>query len=128
MKNTRGIKNRVRTIKSLREDAKISSEQIKAAQTELLDLLDEDGLADDGYSFNDDDYGVLRVTVVQPTKTDVDVNALRKLLTAEQWEAVTSRVLDMGKLEAAMKAEEVDPKVVAKATTTTPGTRYVKVV
>lgn len=74
-----------------------------------------------------DGKSLVTATVVRGARAVLDEGMLQKNLGSTLWNKVTTRVLDRKKLEAYVASNEVDPMVVARATSEVPNKPYVKI-
>lgn len=68
----------------------------------------------------------IRATTVQGSMTKWDSEVLQEILNKSQWNAVTTRQLDVGLLEAMVEAGKITAQALAPALTVTPKKPYVK--
>lgn len=71
--------------------------------------------------------GDIKGTLVAGTRIIIDEEKLRGALTAAQWKKVSKSVLDKEKLEAHMVTGDVDPNIVASASTEKDVKPYIRV-
>lgn len=71
--------------------------------------------------------GAVKGTLVAGTRITIDEDALKKALSAAQWKKVTKQVLDKERLEAHIVTGDVDPNVVAAASTEKDTKPYIRV-
>lgn len=103
-------------------NAKARVDDLKAkvlAELEANDVTTHNIKRQDGTS--------ITVTRVQAHSLVFDDARLRASLTATQWNSITKKVLDRAKLEKAVAEQEIDPMVVANASTEVAGKPYVKI-
>lgn len=110
-------------VQFLRKRSKADAEEVRGLQDMALGMLSAEGY-EPGQTYQDE---MFKVDIIQSTKKHVDAVGLREALTEQEWEAVSSRVFDPGKLEAAIKAGEIDPRKVAPFQITAHSTPYIKV-
>jgi transcriptional regulator with AAA-type ATPase domain len=101
----------------------VLGDEVKELQTRLLELMGTTKTVrvdmEDGTPVN--------VTVVRGTKVNIDENGLKKALGASMWDKVTTKSLDMKKLQAYIASGEIDPMVVANVSKETAIAPYVTV-
>jgi chromatin segregation and condensation protein Rec8/ScpA/Scc1 (kleisin family) len=128
MTSKRILTNRIQKLEELRQEKEVIDTQIKVLQAEIVDALD------------DLDQKTMTVTVankagvermvkatkVQNHRSTIDEASLRSALPEKVWIMVSTRALDKRKLEAHMAAGDVDPIVVANASTETLSAPYIK--
>lgn len=118
------VKTRIKKIASLRKQITKAQDYIKTAQAEVVEYMLAEGERELDYVVDGDPITAVLVT---PTKVDVDPVELRKHLTDDQWRGITVQVIDNKKLEAAIRAGEVDPVVVSSCSTERPVAPHIKV-
>lgn len=69
----------------------------------------------------------VKATLVSPTKLVPNEAGLKKALGTKLWQKVSTRTLDIGKLEALMAAGEIDPSLVAQYFKDEPKGEYLRI-
>lgn len=109
----------IRDLREMRAEKKDLEQRIDSVQShaiENMEAADLTSMTVDGKT----------ASIIRASRTVIDAIGLKEALTEEQWTAVSSRVLDEKKLEAAIAAGEVSIKVVAKHSTETFNKPYIK--
>ena len=113
-------------IDEAKADKEVAEKRRKAAQTELVTTLlgsDRDEIEVDNPE--DPDGPRLTAKVVQPKRTEINATTLKKKLGAAKWKRVSTTVVDRKKLDAQVKAGEVDMADVAECSVITPTEAYI---
>lgn len=114
---------KVAQLEALKYDRDQLDAQIKALQADIISDLD--ALQQKSITVDLEDRSI-KATKVEPVRTVIDENSLKRTLGEKLWMKVSSRVLDKKKLEAHIASGEVDPLAVAECSTESPSAPYVK--
>lgn len=98
-------------------------DSIKTIESDIKGVFTKAGLKDTTVDLPD---VTVKVQEVQGNTYSLDEKSLKKRLGAKLWKQVTTVVLDRNKLDAAIKAGEVDETLVAQCTITTPKKPYLR--
>jgi hypothetical protein len=120
----RGLNNRIVRLQELKQERDAIDAEIKAMQQEVIDALDD--LNEKSISVDIEGRQV-KATKVEPVRTTIDENSLKRALGEKAWMKVSTRILDKKKLEAYIATGEVDAMVVAECTTENPSSPYIKI-
>lgn len=110
-----------------RDQIKRIDDEVKTAQEELVGIMQHDGNKTATVP-NLAGSGDLSITLVEGSTMLLDEQKLKTALGAQMWSKVTSRVLDRKKLDAYVASGDINPLVIARASTEKPKTPFVKVV
>jgi uncharacterized protein YciI len=121
---TKKITDKIALLDSLKRERDDIDDQIKEVQSDIIAELDR--LEEKTLVVEIDDRKV-KATKVQGTRTTIDENTLKRSLGEKLWMKVSTRILDKKKLEAHIASGEVDPLVVAEASTETQTSPYIKI-
>ena len=110
-----------------RDQIKRIDDDVKTAQEELVGIMQNDGRKTATVP-NQAGTGDLSITLVEGSTMVLDEAKLKVALGAQMWNKVTTRVLDRKKLDAFVASGEINPLVIARASSEKPRTPFVKVV
>ena len=128
IKPTTVLKRRVELLEKLRHEKELLDVQIKDVQAEIVDALDDmDQKSISVPVSSKEGERLVKATKIQNHRTTIDEASLRHALPEKVWIMISTRVLDKKKLEAHMAAGDVDPTVVANASTETASAPYIKI-
>ncbi len=122
------LKRKIELLDQLRSEKELLDARIKDVQLEIIDRLDD--LDQKSFSVpitTKTGERLVKATKVQNHRTTIDEASLRSALPEKVWIMVTTRALDKKKLEAHMAAGDVDPIIVANASTETLSAPYIKI-
>ena len=123
--NTRkAIAKRISTIRTLRDTKREIDNDINVTSVDAITMMDEAGL--DTISYEDDGIKI-KGTVVKGTSLNINALKLKKKLGATAFNKLTTRTLDMNKLEAAIAEGVIDPKTVSACSTEEPKKPYIRI-
>jgi hypothetical protein len=100
-------------------------EDIKVIETGIKEVFKQSRLIDVTVDIEGD--LSCKVQEVKGSTYTLDEVSLKKRLGAKLWKQVTSTVLDRNKLDAAIKAGDVDETLVAQCTNATPKKPYIRI-
>lgn len=118
------ITDKIALLDTLKRERDEISEQIDQVQSEIIAELDR--VQEKTFVVEIDNRKV-KATKVEGIRTTIDENSLKRSLGEKLWMKVSSRVLDKKKLEAHIASGEVDPLVVAEASTEKANAPYIKI-
>lgn len=110
-------------LEQLKHDRDQIDAQIKVLQDDIIDALDK---MEEKTLIVDVDDRAIKATKVQPVRTVIDENSLKRSLGEKLWMKISTRILDKKKLEAYIATGEVDPMIVAECSTENPSSPYIK--
>ena len=110
---------------TLKAEAKDIEAQIKDTQARVLAGLTKAG--EKSRDVVNDDGRTIHATMVQGVTTSIDAEALEAAVGEKKWLLISTRVLDMKKLEARIATEDIDAAIVAEVTHEKPKAPYVLV-
>jgi hypothetical protein len=110
---------------TLKAEAKEIDAQIKETQSRVLAALIKAG--EKTHKAENEDGRIITATMVQQTATSIDAEALEAAVGEKKWLLISTRSLDMKKLEARIATEDIDAAIVAEVTTERPKSPYVLV-
>lgn len=116
--------SRIQRIRTLRDEKREVTGLIDETQLEAIGLLDDLGQSSISY---EDDGMTHKGTVVRGTTLEINPLKLKKKLGAKRYNRLTTASLDMGKLESAIAAGDVDPKDVSACSSEKDKKPYIKI-
>lgn len=120
---TKKITDKIALLDNLKRERDDLDDQIKEVQADIIAELDR--IQEKTLTVEIDSRKV-KATKVEGVRTTIDENSLKRSLGEKLWMKVSSRVLDKKKLEAHIASGEVDPIVVAEASTEKEIAPYIK--
>lgn len=116
------LANLAAMLKDAQDERDAWQSEVERVQGMLLDAV-----GDRGPQTVQDGADSVRITAVRAERVVTDPTKLRQKLGPILWKLVTSQVLDTRKLEAAITTGQINPAIVAAASTIVPNKPYVKV-
>lgn len=120
---TKKVTDKIALLDDLKRERDEIDEQIKEVQADIIAELDR---IQEKTIVVEIDSRKVKATKVEGVRTTIDENSLKRSLGEKLWMKVSTRVLDKKKLEAHIASGEVDPIVVAEASTEKANAPYIK--
>ncbi len=98
-------------IQSSEEELQTWQAQVEQSKKELLDLLEKHNISSTEQEVQGES---VKVTVVRPTRLEIDEDGLEQELTDSLWRTVTKVVLDKKALENAVAKGKIEPQTISK--------------
>ena len=98
-------------IQSSEEELQTWQAQVEQSKKELLDLLEKHNISSTEQEVQGES---VKVTVVRPTRLEIDEDGLEQELTDSLWRLVTKVVLDKKALESAVAKGKIEPQTISK--------------
>ena len=120
---TKKVTDKIALLDDLKRERDEIDEQIKEVQADIIAELDR---IQEKTIVVEIDSRKVKATKVEGVRTTIVENSLKRSLGEKLWMKVSTRVLDKKKLEAHIASGEVDPIVVAEASTEKANAPYIK--
>lgn len=122
----RAIAN-VLEVRDYRADKRQLEAQIADAQQSSIHAMEELGIK--SLAFDDPENERIKVgaTIVESSTLEFDEDGLRKKVGAKVWNSITDRKINRTKLEEAVQAGQIDPKIVATYATEKPRKPFIRI-
>lgn len=98
-------------IQSSEEELQTWQAQVEKSKLELMELLEKHNISSTEQEVQGES---VKVTVVRPTRLEIDEDGLREDLTEAIWRLVTKAVIDKKALESAVAKGKIEPQTISK--------------